>query len=70
MLGSVMLFLVPDTAQVAATNVSRALRGKALQDEPWLDKIEKGDGTKLFYLTENWKDYWELIFSIPAPDID
>jgi hypothetical protein len=48
------------------TNVSRALRHKTLQEQPWLVTVPGSHPT--YGLTDNWKEHWLRLFNEPAPD--
>jgi hypothetical protein len=64
-------YLVDDHNRKEPTNVSRALRGKALKSQDWLAVLE---GTKprrkRFGLSENWEKSWIEIFGKPVPQFE
>lgn len=57
-------FLVDETNQKEATNVSRTLRGPTLRSTEWLI-YEPGP---LYGVVRDWEPFWEEIFDEPAPD--
>lgn len=61
--------LTDDSSRKSATNISRALRGKTLQAQPWLETKHLTARKKLFRLADGWTDAWEESFQIPAPSL-
>ena len=51
-------YLVDDLTKVEPTNISKALRGKALQSQPWLITEEITARKKLYGLSDCWQDHW------------
>jgi hypothetical protein len=62
--------LVDDHNQKAPNNVSRALRGKTMQSQPWLLTSQISPRKKSFSLTNEWQEYWLEIFNVPPPKVD
>lgn len=60
---SINLHLVPHN--VAAPNVSRALRGSTLQGQPWLETLP-GPPPR-YGLTDHWREAWRTVFGYNPP---
>ncbi|MBE8999706.1 hypothetical protein IQ274_16050 [Nostoc sp. LEGE 12447] len=63
-------YLVDDINKVEPTNISKALRGKALQSQSWLNTEEIASRKKLYGLSDNWRSYWEQTFNEQSPTLD
>ena len=63
-------YLVDDLNKVEATNISKALRGKALQSQSWLTTNELASRKKLYGLSDTWRGYWEQIFRDNPPTME
>ncbi|MHC5734005.1 P-loop NTPase fold protein [Nostoc sp.] len=63
-------YLVDDINKVEPTNISKALRGKALQSQSWLNTEEIASRKKLYGLSDNWRSYWEQTFNEQLPTLD
>lgn len=62
--------LVDDHNKKAPNNVSRALRGKTLQSQPWLLTTEISPRKKSFSLASDWQKYWLEVFNVQPPTVD
>lgn len=63
-------YLVDDLNKVEPTNISKALRGKALQSQAWLRTEHIAPRKKLYQLSDNWRSYWEQTFKDAPPTLD
>jgi GTPase SAR1 family protein len=63
-------FLVDDINKVEPTNISKALRGKALQSQDWLNTEEIASRKKRYSLSDNWPIYWQQTFKEPLPILE
>lgn len=63
-------YLVDDLSKVEATNISKALRGKALQSQEWLMTDEIAFRKKLYGLSDNWRNYWKQFFGDDPPILE
>jgi len=63
-------YLVDDLTKVEPTNVSKALRGKALQSQSWLKTDQIAPRKKLYGLSDCWSTYWVEVFKEDPPHID
>ena len=52
------------------SNISKALRGKALQSQSWLKTDQVTPRKKFFSLSDSWRSYWEQIFKEASPKLD
>jgi hypothetical protein len=57
-------YRLDSSGDVQASNVSKALRGKVLENQPWLDikKNNKKSAGNLFSLKDNWRIHYRMIF--------
>lgn len=62
--------LVDDHNKKAPNNVSRALRGKTLQSQPWLRTAVVSPRKKVFGLAPDWEKHWLDLFGTAPPTID
>jgi hypothetical protein len=63
-------YLVDDHSKKAPNNVSRALRGKTLQSQPWLLTTEISQRKKIFGLADDWQAHWREIFDVEPPRLE
>ncbi|MEH2203498.1 MAG: P-loop NTPase fold protein [Nostoc sp.] len=63
-------YLVDDINKVEPTNISKALRGRALQSQSWLNTEQIASRKKLYGLSDNWRGYWEQTFNEQSPTLD
>lgn len=63
-------YLTDDINKVEPTNVSKALRGKALQSQSWLKTDQIAPRKKLYGLSDGWRSYWAQIFKEEIPKLD
>jgi hypothetical protein len=63
-------YLVDDINKVEPTNISKALRGKALQSQDWLRTEHITSRKKLYGLSDTWRSYWEQTFKETAPILE
>ncbi|MEG4806642.1 AAA family ATPase [Microcoleus sp. F8-D3] len=63
-------YLVDDITKVEPTNVSKALRGKALQSQSWLKTEPITLRKKLYGLYDCWPTYWREFFKEDPPHLD
>jgi len=63
-------YLVDDINKVESTNVSKALRGKALQSQDWLRTKHIEPRKKLYELSDTWQSYWEQTFKEVSPVLE
>jgi Cdc6-like AAA superfamily ATPase len=63
-------FLVDDINKVEPTNISKALRGKALQSQDWLKTEEIASRKKLYSLSDTWPIYWQQTFKEILPILE
>jgi hypothetical protein len=63
-------YLVDDINKVEPTNISKALRGKALQSQDWLRTEHIASRKKLYGLSDTWRSYWEQTFKETAPILE
>ncbi|HLP87394.1 MAG TPA: P-loop NTPase fold protein [Nostocaceae cyanobacterium] len=63
-------YLVDDMNKVEPTNISKALRGSALQSQSWLNTHQIAPRKKLYELSDNWRSYWEQTFKAESPTLD
>jgi hypothetical protein len=63
--------LVDDHNHKFPNNVSRALRNRTLQAQPWLTTNMGFHRTHVRYgVVENWEEFWKPIFGEAAPEIE
>ncbi len=63
-------YLVDDINKVESTNISKALRGKALQSQDWLRTEHIESRKKLYELSDTWHSYWEQTFKEASPVLE
>jgi len=63
-------YLVDDINKVEPTNISKALRGKALQSQHWLQTEHVASRKKLYGLSDTWRSYWEQTFKEASPTLE
>jgi predicted type IV restriction endonuclease/energy-coupling factor transporter ATP-binding protein EcfA2 len=63
-------YLLDDLTKVEQTNISKALRGKALQTQSWLRTEQTAQRKKLYGLSDCWHTYWIEFFKEEPPPID
>jgi hypothetical protein len=62
--------LLDDRNKKAPNNVSRALRGRALQSQPWLSTTAISSRKKSFSLANSWQLHWQEVFNVQPPTVD
>jgi len=62
------LHLTDDHTQKEATNISKALRGKVMQSQPWIITTISQNKRRLFSLNPSWKEWWKKIFNCNPPE--
>jgi len=63
-------YLVDDINKVEPTNISKALRGKALQSQDWLHTEHIASRKKLYGLSDTWHSYWGQTFKEAPPALE
>lgn len=63
-------YLVDDINKVEPTNISKALRGKALQSQDWLQTEHIAFRKKSYGLSDTWRSYWEQTFKEALPTLE
>jgi len=63
-------YLVDDLTKVEPTNISKALRGKALQSQSWLITEKIAPRKKLYGLSDCWQTHWVENFQEEPPTLD
>lgn len=61
--------LLNDQQKLAATNVSKSLRGQVMKKQAWLRIIPDSGKHNLFALKDGWKASWRDLFGTEAPDV-
>jgi Cdc6-like AAA superfamily ATPase len=63
-------YLVDDINKVEPTNISKSLRGKALQSQDWLTTEEIAPRKKMYGLSDTWPSYWQQAFNESLPTLE
>lgn len=63
------MHLLDDQQKLAATNVSKSMRGSVMRSQPWLRHITAANGHSAFSLSKDWKSHWIDVFKSEAPDV-